>query len=312
MVIKKLIEKSIYYKIFSKINVLNINNTIYNFISSSSSIIKHPTDNDKYLFIVRNINYKLDKYGNNFFLKNSKNDTNTISINKIFILDEFLEIEKEYFLDFNYRDNIKYNGFEDIRFFNFNNIIYYIGSYYYDNKIKIISDIYNLNDDKLKPTIITPSFPTDNEWEKNWVFFNNNNELNIIYKWKPLYICNIDYNTQQLNLLYENNNVPNFFSKFRGSTCGIEYDNKIWFITHYSKKINDKNSYLHVFIVFDKQMNLIGYSDPFKFNNNLVEYCIGMTLNKKNNFIITFSLLDKTTQLIILSKEFIETLIYKI
>jgi hypothetical protein len=59
-------------------------------------------------------------------------------------------------------------------------------------------------------------------------------------------------------------------------------------------------------------MNLIGYSDPFKFNNNLVEYCIGMTLNKKNNFIITFSLLDKTTQLIILSKEFIETLIYKI
>ena len=64
-----------------------------------------------------------------------------------------------------------------------------------DQRIKIVSGIYDINDTKLIPNIITPSFHTNNNWEKNWVFFNNNGDLNIIYKWKPLYICKINYLT---------------------------------------------------------------------------------------------------------------------
>ena len=37
-----------------------------------------------------------------------------------------------------------------------------------------------------------------------------------------------------------------------------------------------------MFVVFNKEMDLIGHSKPFKFRNCIVEYCMGMILNKKN------------------------------
>ena len=310
---KHIIKNRLFSKNFSIITNKNLNNINYTIISGSSSIIIHPLFNDKYILIVRNINYILDVNGNPKQLENSSNKYDeTISFNKIIILDKFFNSENEYFLETIYK-NVPYIGIEDVRFFNFNNTIYYIGSYYdkLSSKIKIVSGIYNLNDHKLDTNIISPSFNTDNNWEKNWVFFNNNEELNVIYKWKPIYICKINYDNKKLDLIRENDNVPMFFKLFRGSTNGIEYDNKIWFIVHYLKKINNqKNSYMHVFIVFDKYMNLLGYSNPFKFNNCIVEYCIGMVLNKNTtNFIITYSLLDKTTNLFVLSYKYINSLI---
>ena len=140
------------------------------------------------------------------------------------------------------------------------------------------------------------------------MFFNNNCELNIIYKWYPLHICKINYETQTLDLI-KTKTMPKCFKMIRGSTCGLEYDNNIWFIVHYCKYTLNKKNYIHLFVVFNKNMDLIGYSPSFKFRNCIVEYCIGMILNKKNNFVITFSLLDKTTELCILKSSFVESLI---
>jgi hypothetical protein len=159
--------------------------------------------------------------------------------------------------------------------------------------------------------IIKPSFKTDYVWEKNWVFFNNNNELNIIYKWYPIYICKIDYTKQTLNLIKTIDNVPIDFKQFRGSTNGIEYDNKIWFIVHQQNNIISgvKNSYDHNFVVFDKNMNLLGYSNIFKFENSIVEFCIGMELSCDNNFIISYSVLDCSSKIVVFSPEYINSLI---
>lgn len=295
----------LFYKDFSHNSKRIMNGIIYNLKSSSSSIIIHPDFDDRYILIVRNINYLIDKSANNHNL-----NENVVTYNKIIVLNKNFNIIREFFLETPIQ-NAPYIGVEDVRFFVYNNSIYYIGSYCDgDQRIKIVSGIYNMNDSLLVPNIITPSFHTDNNWEKNWVFFNNNGELNVIYKWKPIYICKINYDTKKLNLIKTNDNVPAFFKLFRGSTNGIEYDNKLWFIVHYSKKINDKSCYLHVFLVFDKQMNLLGYSNPFKFKNCIIEFCTGMTLNKNtNNFIITYSLLDRSTNLIVLSPRFINSLI---
>jgi hypothetical protein len=295
----------IFYKDFSQSSKQKYNNTTLNLISSSSSIINHPDFDDRYILIIRNLNYLIDKDANTHNL-----NQNIVTFNKIIVLNKNFDIIRGFFLETPYQ-NVPYIGVEDVRFFLHNNEIYYIGSYCDgDQRIKIVSGIYNINDTLLIPDVITPSFHTDNNWEKNWVFFNNNGDLNVIYKWKPLYICKINYDTKKLDLINSNDNVPAFFNMFRGSTNGIEYDNKIWFIVHYSRKINNKNCYLHVFVVFDKQINLLGYSNPFKFKNCIIEYCIGMTLNKNtNNFIITYSLLDKTTNLIVISPQFVNSLI---
>lgn len=303
-----IVKNCIYHLKFSQNMTKIVNDIEYNLSSSSSCIINHPSCHDKYITITRYINYYLDKRGNPIFLKNSI-DNNIISFNKIVILDYYFNIEQEYFLDTPYERNKPYIGIEDVRFFIFNKEIYYIGSYYHNDKVNIVSGIYNLGDIALSNSIITPSFVNEpNKNEKNWCFFNNNGDINVIYKWYPLYICKINYDTKNLDLI-KTKPMPKYFNSIRGSTSGLEYNNNIWFILHYVEDFIDKKNYVHMFVVFNKEMDLIGHSMPFKFRNCIIEYCIGMILNKKNNFVITFSLLDKTTELFILSNSFVESLI---
>jgi hypothetical protein len=68
--------------------------------------------------------------------------------------------------------------------------------------------------------------------------------------------------------------------------------------------------YIHVFVVFDKKMNLIGYSEPFNFENILVEYCIGLLIDN-NNFVMTYSTLDSTTKICVLPGNYVKKLITK-
>jgi hypothetical protein len=203
-------------------------------------------------------------------------------------------------------------GLEDVRIFSHKNQIYYIGSYFnkQKNAIQVASNILDAKSDILYPIAISPSFETSNNWEKNWVFFEYKNDVHVIYKWKPVHICKINFQTQKLDLINMNNNVPNFFGSFRGSTNGIGFDEKILFVTHLHRINQDKKQYIHVFVVFDKDMNLLGYSDPFNFENYLVEFCIGITYNDiKGNYILTYSTLDRTTKLAVFSKEYINSLI---
>lgn len=298
---KKIYENYIYYKNFSFNTVINNKN----FYSSSSSIIKHPFD-DKFILNIRLVNYYLTSDGTAINIYNK-----TISYNCILILDTFFNIESKHILK-SFNDlEIPYVGIEDIRLFNFNNEIFFIGSAYNKNtgKISIVSNKYNLDSNEYNPIFITPSFTTTNNWEKNWVFFNNNNELNLIYKWKPIYICKINYDTQKLVLIKENNNVPEFFNNFRGSTNGIEHDNKIWFIVHMQNMLfQGKKYYTHIFVCFNKNMELLGYSNEFNFENNIVEFCIGLITNN-DNFIITYSTLDKTAKLCVLPSDYVNSLI---
>jgi len=293
---------------YNTLTIFKKSSILFLFNSSSSSIIKHPNDENLFIINTRFTNYILNKIGQN---SNSGVKTMCITINRIATMDKsFNTMSFKYLLPRSYSS--KYVGIEDIRLFNFNKEIYFIGSLYnpLNNKIEIVSNKYSIGNN-YNPLIINPSFKTDYVWEKNWVFFNNNNELNIIYKWYPIYICKIDYTKQTLNLIKTIDNLPCDFKQFRGSTNGIEYDNKIWFIVHQQNNIISgvKNSYEHNFVVFDKNMNLLGYSNIFKFENSIVEFCIGMELSCDNNFIISYSVLDCSSKIVVFSPEYINSLI---
>jgi hypothetical protein len=299
--INSLKDNTIFRKTFSSSNIFY--NQIFN--SGSSSIIKYSLCDEQYIVNTRLINYKLNTMG-----KSDLNNKKCISINKIDLLDKNFNIIKSKYL---FPDNLnkKYAGVEDIRLFNSNNTLYYIGSYYnqLNNKVQIVSNKFNADED-LNLKIIIPTFKTDFNWEKNWVFFNNDEDLYIIYKWNPLFICKIDYNNNSLNLIKSIENLPDIFNNFRGSTNGILFNDKIWFIVHQQKSIiNDFKCYDHNFVVFDKDMNLLGYSNNFKFENYLVEFCIGMDITYDNKFVITYSTLDSTSNLVVFSPEYINSLI---
>jgi hypothetical protein len=310
-IITSIVRQTIFHKDMSSSFNQNIKTKSYKFNTSSAAIIQH---HNGYLMNIRIVNYFLNGIGKSTY---QKGDT-TITYNKIVFLDNQMNITNSKNMITKITNN-PYLGIEDIRLFFFRNDIYYIGSSFnpFTEKIQIVSSILDFTKDAFDINYITPSFKTSNKWEKNWVFFNNGGELNIIYQWFPVYICKIDYKTKQLHLLNKKSNVPSFFGKLRGSTNGVEYDNKIWFITHFQHLQNPmkktratKPQYLHCFVVFDKNMDVVGYSAPFNFENYLVEYCIGMTVNSDNNdFIISYSTLDCTTKVIKFSSEYVNGLI---
>ena len=202
-----------------------------------------------------------------------------------------------------------YIGIEDIRLFNFNNKIYYIGSCYNKNNgnINIVSNQLDINKNYTE-NFIQPTFKTNFKWEKNWVFFENNGDLLVIYKWYPISICKIDYEKKELNLLKEIQ-TPEIFYDFRGSTNGVLYNNKLWFIVHSQVEIKNKKQYFHRFVLLNKDLTVCGYSKLFKFENFIVEFCIGLEITYNNNFLITYSTLDRTSKIAVFTPEYINSLI---
>ena len=140
------------------------------------------------------------------------------------------------------------------------------------------------------------------KWEKNWVLFNYKNSIHVIYKWYPLHICKL--NDEKLELV-EIKELPDFFCFCRGSTCGYEYEDKIWFVIH---KTTYLKNYFHIIVIFDKNMNLIAYTNLLKFENYSVEFCIAIIVEKEN-IIMTYSTDDITSKIAIYDKNYIMNLL---
>ena len=131
---------------------------------------------------------------------------------------------------------------------------------------------------------------------KNWTLFNYNNSIHIVYKWFPLHICKINENILELVEIKE---MPSIFSFCRGSTNGFEYDNLIWFIVH---KTTTYKSYFHMLAIFDKHINLKGFIDNFKFENCVVEFCLGLVIEKER-ILISYSIYDSYCKIGIYNKK---------
>lgn len=221
----------------------------------------------------------------NYFVKLNSNFT-IIDENKILIPSSVNEI----IYSINKYD--KYIiGIEDMKIFNFNGIIKIIGTSQNNNRqVKGIIGDYNYNENKIDNIKYINVTFNKQKVEKNWVYFKNLNEkLKIIYKWFPLQICS----TYKNNLILTRQlKMPFFFENARGSTCGIHFNNEIWFICHF----NENGNYYHFFSVFDLSMNLKKYSNKFKFEGCRIEFCIGFEI-KQMNFIICYSLNDDISKL---------------
>ncbi len=304
-----------YRNILNPIKKINLTHTHnfksidYNFGSeaeffSSSSCILPIKNSSCYHFNIRLVDYKIVDNGNYCYVNNKVN-----TLNKYVTLDSDLNI-----LPFNqkvfHQENYSriYNGIEDIKIFydSSEDNIKFIGTgYHQNNKIGIVSGIYNTTgiNDTLVPIEIKPSF-SNNECEKNWVFFDYNGEMRVVYKWSPIEICKIDYNNGSLNLIERKTDLPGIFKFIRGSTCGFSYKNEIWFIGHIVS-YESPRFYYHIMMVFDKQMNLIRYSAPFNFDNINIEFCVGLVVEDER-VIVPYSTMDKTTFIGVYGKKYID------
>lgn len=257
------------------------------FKSGSFAIIKNIENPDEYILNFRCIiNDAYHSNLNNLF----------ITINKILKLDKNFNIIDEnkniipVLLPVIIRNKFaitkRIYGIEDMRIFNHNNKIKIIGSFQNkNNTLNIVSGNYNYLKNRLENVNILNHTSNYQQIEKNWTYFENNDKLQVIYKWYPLQICEI--NSTNLNVVTEQN-MPPFFKNARGSSCGVKYKNQVWFVVHF----NANGHYSHFFAVFDMNMKLIKFSKNFKFKGAKIEFCIGLYIDDNNNFLIPYSIHD--------------------
>jgi tetratricopeptide (TPR) repeat protein len=275
----------------SEIVHLDINDSKIKFNSSSGCMIKKRGGG--YMMNIRFVNYYITDNGNYIDCDNNI----LISANKYVELDKDFKVVESRFFDVDY-DGRQYVGIEDVRIFNqFNkDYIEFIGTCYHTNgTIGICTGSYNLHDDKLVGCEV--GSPTRSYCEKNWVYFECNDETHIIYKWFPLQIYKYNSDKTAINLV-QIRNMPRLFSYCRGSTCGFRFQPtqppdelggsysdsecvkgvETWFIVHIAVEETPR-SYYHVIAVFDENMNLNRYSAPFKFEGEKIEYCLSLIID---------------------------------
>jgi len=275
----------------------NFKETIFDvehiFTSSSSCMI--PQD-DGYLMNVRYVNYIMDNK-QNYSYKES-----IITQNKCVKMDINFNIIEETLLKY---DFVKSHlmGIEDVRIFSKEKDILFLGTCYNreKDKLMIVNGSY---DDLENQNFSIPTF-SDNKCEKNWVYYKDSkNNNNIIYKWYPLTICQL--NNNELSII-EKKETPLYFSRFRGSTNGFHYNDEIWFIIHIVSYEVPRH-YYHVFSIFDKDMNLLRYSSPFSFEGEAIEYCLSIIV-EKSQVLINYSIWDRSTRIGIYDKEYIDSIL---
>jgi mannosyltransferase OCH1-like enzyme len=309
------------YATLKSINTIVLTRTINKIINgkniklfaSNPAIIKDPNDNNQYIVNIRWINYEYNENGSKKVIPKQ-----WISLNSRFIMNsQFKQMTDEIFLQEDYKKEQYYSGIglEDIRLFNYLGVIYF-SSTYFDNKRHILSSCcgrynFNLRGFKLDRNIILPSFYDVNNnkrVEKNWSYMIYNGDLMMVYNWYPLIISKPNFNNNTLNAV-KTVLMPDFFKIIRGSTPGYAINDEIWFVVHTSRKaINNKNmhyNYQHCFVIFNSNMELVRYSELFKFDDCFVEFCIGLIIEETRT-ILSYSSLDTNSKIGVYDNEYLK------
>jgi hypothetical protein len=101
--------------------------------------------------------------------------------------------------------------------------------------------------------------------------------------------------------------MPKIFEHVRGSTCGFNFNNEIWFVLHMVSYDSLRN-YYHIFAVFDEELNFLRHSAPFVFEDQCIEYCLGIIVEDER-VLLTHSTWDRTTKLGIYDKPYVDSLL---
>jgi tetratricopeptide (TPR) repeat protein len=216
-----------------------------------------------YVANVRYVNYTVDDCG--VYTHNER----LITVNQCLLFDASLSILREKWIECEDTEDKYYVGVEDIRIFERNGTVWFIGTGFFENEhLGLKYGLYTL-DRPLVPRELTCSF--QKHCEKNWVFVlpllpllrkveqnvepnveqnvepnveqnvepnvepNQESYNTIIYHWYPLQICHIIVDNKEKNdtiKLVSTMEMPLLFKNVRGSTCGFAYNQEIWFVVH--------------------------------------------------------------------------------
>jgi glycosyltransferase involved in cell wall biosynthesis len=279
------------------------------FVSSTPSICFNGSG--ELCICVRYVNYRIDDNGG--YVNQGKIETKNV----IATVNTFLPTwtkTSECILEYDTTadtDNV-YVGLEDVRLFTTNepDTIYYNANRGLSQSNIVVEHgqiMMDQADGKTSAQTNSPAtfltYDGQRQVEKNWVLFD---KTKAIYQWSPLTIGDIQGSTFQKTHEIA---TPNFFRHVRGSTNGLIIDDEIWFIAHVVS-YEDRRYYYHVMIVLDKTTYQVKkYTPLFTFDKNKVEYTLGFVFRETTRrFIIGYSVMDRETKYIMISKHIFDTM----
>jgi len=284
---------------------------------SSSSCLLPKKDKSGYFINVRYVNYLINEQGQYLNC-----DKHIITSNRFIELTSDFKPVKEKWFELNY-ENRRYIGIEDIKIFNdinSDNILFIGTGFHKNDNIGIVMGNYDINvyDNSDENKLIGYEYNhslNNSGCEKNWVYVDYKNSLNVIYKWYPLEICKIDEENKKINLI-ESKKMPKIFSHARGSSCGFKYgvknevgeiiSSEIWFVVHVVSYEQPRH-YYHMLVIFDENLNLLRYSAPFKFQGDPIEYCLSVVV-EDDRVLMNYSTWDRKTKIGIYDKKYIDSI----
>jgi len=205
------------------------------------------------------------------------------------------------------RDGL-YVGIEDIRLFEYRGKLLYNGNRGMNDNFYVEHGEIDLDTGTTNSVILSAPFQT--KIEKNWVLFEDaNGDLKCIYSWHPLIVG--DLNKGIFEKTHELN-TSGIFSRFRGSTNGVRVGDEIWFICHIVSYEN-RRLYYHSMVAIDAiTFKLRRYTPFFTFEKECVEYTLGFVPKGEDEFIIGYSIMDRSTEYKTVKKSWFEAMFMRL
>jgi glycosyltransferase involved in cell wall biosynthesis len=230
-----------------------------------------------YTVNVRYVNYRIEPTGRYIMCQDGRWDYNNAvrTENFVCLMDKdfsiYSPLTKMDMLDpVPHQSHIQ--GLEDVRIFLRDGKLWYTATtknYSYDGNIRQHLGEYNVDTHRFENSIsLKPPMPTD--CEKNWIPYKGNK---FIYGWRPFRIGSIGADNA-LKIETSQDTVP-MLQHMRGSSTLVEEDGFAWGITH-CVIYKQPRKYYHMVIKIDLATDkIVGYTHPFFFVKNAIEYCLG-------------------------------------
>jgi glycosyltransferase involved in cell wall biosynthesis len=250
---------------------------IGDFLPTSTCILRRPEDG-KYSVNVRYVNYRIQPNGSYLMMKNGvlSGDHDVRTENYSCIMDASYNIlsplQKMECAEPPPRQT-RIQGFEDVRLFynGFGKMKFICTSqnYSYNDKIRQISGDYNLATGKMENSMALKP-PIETDCEKNWIPFKGNK---FIYGWHPFQIVAVEPDGS--TAITTKQTTPRFLSHMRGSSTLVRDGEYFYGITHCVIYQTPRKYYHMVVKIHAETERLVGYTYPFYFKSNAIEYCLG-------------------------------------
>ena len=202
-------------------------------------------------------------------------------------------------------------GFEDARYFVFNNKKYLIStSLEFGEKNHPSIVICELND--MDIVRVVDQKYNNNICQKNWAPIFYNGAQCFIYSYNPFIVLRMNEETLETEEIIKRDVLNYNLGRFRGSSNYVVVSNTLTKELYYLGIIhevitNEPRSYIHRFVKLDGNLNVIDVSSPFYFEEFFVEFVLSLHYNNDENvLIIPFSVRDNKTMLCKLNIDNIE------